>query len=66
MSTDTVEDQVHNDNEEVHYLQSQNGNLFCSTSTQESEFVDFLGDIPKDLSWCTEALGTLSRLINKN
>ncbi|KAJ3479826.1 hypothetical protein NLI96_g8785 [Meripilus lineatus] len=45
---------------EVHYLQSQNGNLFCSTSSEDSEFESFLGDIPKDLPWCTEVLGRQS------
>lgn len=49
-------------NKEVHYLQSQNGNLFRSTSTEESEFASFLEDVPKDLPWCTEALSRSLRL----
>ena len=54
---------------EVCYLQSQNGNLYSAASlngaldTDVSEFEPFAHDVPKDISWCSEALGSiLSRL----
>ena len=55
---------------EVCYLQSQNGNLHSADSlngvlddTNISEFEPLTHDVPKDISWCTEALGSiLSRL----
>lgn len=55
---------------EVCYLQSQNGNLHSADSlngvlddTNISEFEPLTRDVPKDISWCTEALGSiLSRL----
>jgi jumonji domain-containing protein 7 len=57
-------------NSEVCYLQSQNGNLHSADSlngvlddTDISEFEPLTHDVPKDISWCTEALGSiLSRL----
>jgi len=56
---------------EVCYLQSQNGNLHSTDSlkgevldnTDISELEPLTCDVPKDISWCTEALGfILSRL----
>jgi hypothetical protein len=51
---------------EVCYLQSQNGNLYSADSlngvsddTNISEFEPLIHDVPKDISWCTEALGSI-------
>lgn len=51
---------------EVYYLQSQNGNLHSADSlngalddTNISEFEPLTRDVPKDISWCTEALGSV-------
>ena len=48
---------------EVCYLQSQNGNLHSANSlngdTDISEFEPLTCDVPKDISWCTEALGSI-------
>ena len=53
---------------EVHYLQSQNGNLFSSRyfdmSGEEedpSEFEVLRDYIPSDVPWCSDALGRLVR-----
>ena len=40
---------------EVHYLQSQNGNLHSANG----EFEPLTHDVPKDISWCSEALGSI-------
>ncbi|CAL1700608.1 unnamed protein product [Somion occarium] len=48
---------------EVHYLQSQNGNLRAS-SAQISEFESLLEDVPPHLHWCTDALDTLPDAVN--
>jgi hypothetical protein len=55
---------------EVCYLQSQNGNFHSTDSlngvldnSDISEFEPLACDVPKDISWCTKALGfILSRL----
>ena len=55
---------------EVCYLQSQNGNMYTARSfevgdnakvadeAEETEFLPLRPDIPKDIDWATEALGT--------
>lgn len=40
-------------NEETLYLQSQNGNLYTG-----SEYEALREDVPREVSWCSEALGT--------
>lgn len=47
---------------DVHYLQSQNGNLFSAEyftggPNETSEFKSLRRDIPSSIPWCTEALG---------
>ena len=49
---------------EVHYLQSQNGNLFTnryfdmsSGSDDPSEFEPLREYVPSEIPWCSEALG---------
>ncbi|PPQ94017.1 hypothetical protein CVT25_009865, partial [Psilocybe cyanescens] len=58
-------------NREVHYLQSQNGNLFSSNSfdsdekdSSVSEFAPLLPDVPKEIPWCSEALGQHPDAVN--
>lgn len=46
-----------NRHSEVYYLQSQNGNVYCSDGSRVSEFEGLQSDIPEDLKWCSEALG---------
>ena len=41
----------------MHYLQSQNGNLYSSVENQSSQFEPLLEDVPKDIPWASEALG---------
>jgi hypothetical protein len=43
---------------EVVYLQSQNDNL----RQVDSEFVGIRDDVPPDIAWATEALGTRQKL----
>ncbi|KAI0003087.1 Clavaminate synthase-like protein [Russula compacta] len=56
--------------EDVYYLQSQNGNLyscgyFTSADTEvDSELVDLRGDVPAEISWCSEALGRCPDAVN--
>lgn len=48
---------------EIYYLQSQNGNIYSSRYFKEdsldspSEFEPLRPDVPKDITWCTEAFG---------
>ncbi|KAI0081802.1 Clavaminate synthase-like protein [Panus rudis PR-1116 ss-1] len=49
---------------EVRYLQSQNGNLYTSDEGQESEFHALLADVPNDLPWCSEALESPPDAVN--
>ncbi|PSR72924.1 hypothetical protein PHLCEN_2v11227 [Hermanssonia centrifuga] len=49
---------------EVVYLQSQDGNLFSSTPDVESEFSALSSDVPKDLPFITEALGSPPEAVN--
>jgi len=51
---------------EVHYLQSQNGNVYSSTpgTDEECEFAPLRKDIPKDVSWATEAFGLSPDAVN--
>lgn len=52
---------------EVYYLQSQNGNLYSADSLNsildnadiESEFEPLTYEVPKDIPWCSEALGSI-------
>jgi len=50
--------------EDVHYLQSQNGNIFSNSSGEGSEFEGLQSDLPGDLSWCTDALGSAPDAVN--
>lgn len=53
------------DSDEVHYLQSQNGNMHSSydsfasedTAPKASEFEALKCDVPADVPWCGEAFG---------
>ncbi|CAA7259788.1 unnamed protein product [Cyclocybe aegerita] len=58
-------------NGEIRYLQSQNGNLFSSESFRQpesdkrrSEFAPLLKDVPKEIGWCSEALGHVPDAVN--
>lgn len=48
---------------EVHYLQSQNGNMFTdsyfdmSGEDEPSEFEPLREHVPSEIPWCSEALG---------
>lgn len=49
-------------NTNIHYLQSQNGNLYSSQffegdPQESSEFEALRGDVPGEVRWCSEALG---------
>ena len=50
-------------NQEIHYLQSQNGNLYTSryfefgADDDPSEFKSLREDVPSEIYWCSEALG---------
>lgn len=46
-------------NSEICYLQSQNGNLFSNSGSENSEFEPLLLDIPESIPWATEALKLL-------
>lgn len=51
----------------IHYLQSQNGNLFPplgNGSENKSEFEPLARDVPNDIPWCTEALGQNPDAVN--
>ncbi|KAL4242017.1 tRNA wybutosine-synthesizing protein 4 [Abortiporus biennis] len=48
----------------VYYLQSQNGNLYSSEPSQASEFPVLRSDIPDDLPFCSEALGSPPEAVN--
>ena len=50
---------------DIYYLQSQNGNVYRSRSASPeegpvSEFDNLKQDIPEEIPWCSEALGTSS------
>ncbi|KAF8974558.1 Clavaminate synthase-like protein [Flammula alnicola] len=57
---------------EIHYLQSQNGNLFSSESFKEpgsssenqSEFETLTHDVPNEIPWCSKALGQKPDAVN--
>lgn len=55
---------------EIYYLQSQNGNIYSSRYFKEdsldspSEFEPLRPDVPKDITWCTEAFGELPDAVN--
>lgn len=46
-----------NSENDVVYLQSQDGNLYSSTPDVDSEFKGLLTDVPSQLPFCTEGLG---------
>ncbi|KAF8913904.1 cupin-like domain-containing protein [Gymnopilus junonius] len=54
------------DTGEIHYLQSQNGNLFSSGSLKDgsSEFGSLVPDVPREIPWCSEALGLQPDAVN--
>lgn len=49
---------------EVHYLQSQNGNVYSTHFFQDndadslSEFEPLRRDVPSEVQWCSEAFGS--------
>ena len=50
---------------DIHYLQSQNGNVYRNRSVYPevdlvSEFDSLKRDIPEEIPWCSEALGPLT------
>ncbi|KAI0314457.1 Clavaminate synthase-like protein [Amylostereum chailletii] len=54
---------------DVHYLQSQNGNLFSSAYFDSSEgaqpeLAPLRSDVPPEISWCSEALGRTPDAVN--
>jgi len=62
MTMDTFLDRLTDRPEnEIVYLQSQNGNLYPS---EPSEFERLLSDVPRDISWVTEALGRSPDAVN--
>ncbi|TBU39023.1 Clavaminate synthase-like protein [Dichomitus squalens] len=70
LSSDTEGHEIDNQSWEVHYLQSQNGNLFSSRyfdmSGEEdpSEFEALREYIPSDVSWCSDALDRTPDAVN--
>lgn len=48
----------------MYYLQSQNGNMYTgrhydlSSDPDRSEFEALREDVPSEIAWCSEALGT--------
>lgn len=58
--------------DEIHYLQSQNGNLFTTASFEPdsdpqqdvSEFEPLRTDVPNQVDWCSEALGRPPDAVN--
>ena len=50
---------------EVYYLQSQNGNLYTSSGGEDmsNEYEALRPDVPRDVSWATDALGMLCMLL---
>jgi len=55
---------------EIHYLQSQNGNVYSNRFFQNgpledsSEFASLRPDIPPEVSWCSEAFGRSPDAVN--
>lgn len=52
----------------IHYLQSQNGNLFTNkyfegSSEDPSEFEPLRADVLAEVPWCTEALGRSTQCV---
>ncbi|KDR83736.1 hypothetical protein GALMADRAFT_236088 [Galerina marginata CBS 339.88] len=59
------------DTGEICYLQSQNGNLFSSDSSYDpesdpssSDFEPLTSDVPRDVPWCSDALGERPDAVN--
>ena len=56
--------------EDVYYLQSQNGNLFPGShftsgdTERDCELANLRGDVPAEISWCSEALGRSPDAVN--
>ncbi|KAI0921864.1 hypothetical protein AcW2_006713 [Taiwanofungus camphoratus] len=64
LSTDCcIGDEVAGRMKEIHYLQSQNGNLYSNRyfdlgpKNDPSEFESLRSDVPSEILWCSEALG---------
>ncbi|KAJ7047368.1 Clavaminate synthase-like protein [Mycena alexandri] len=57
-----------NDDSDVYYLQSQNGNVYSSRffegTGDPSEFEALRADIPGEISWCSEAFGRPPDAVN--
>ncbi|KAJ7638816.1 cupin-like domain-containing protein [Roridomyces roridus] len=51
------------DDSNIHYLQSQNGNIYSSQS-DASEFQALRCDIPSEIKWCSGALGKSPDAVN--
>ncbi|KAF7332214.1 Jmjc domain-containing protein 7 [Mycena kentingensis (nom. inval.)] len=53
---------------DVHYLQSQNGNVYSSTyftdGSRDSEFLPLRQDIPSEIDFCSQALGKSPDAVN--
>ncbi|KAF9568896.1 Clavaminate synthase-like protein [Agrocybe pediades] len=71
MTMEQLLQSLHDPEGDVRYLQSQNGNLFSSTSFYDapdsvptSEFAPLLDDLPKEVPWCSEALGQKPDAVN--
>ncbi|KAL4262044.1 Cupin-like domain 8 [Pleurotus pulmonarius] len=65
----TIHDSKRKDEGNIHYLQSQNGNLFTNkyfggSSEDPSEFEPLRADVLAEVPWCTEALGRPPDAVN--
>ncbi|KAM5535511.1 hypothetical protein V8D89_010848 [Ganoderma adspersum] len=70
LSSDTEGAPYHEHSGEVHYLQSQNGNLFTSQyfdlsgEDDSSEFEPLRDHVPSEIPWCSEALDRMPDAVN--
>ncbi|KAI0921861.1 hypothetical protein AcW1_004276 [Taiwanofungus camphoratus] len=71
LSTDCcIGDEVAGRMKEIHYLQSQNGNLYSNRyfdlgpKNDPSEFESLRSDVPSEILWCSEALGRSPDAVN--
>ncbi|KAJ7781235.1 cupin-like domain-containing protein [Mycena metata] len=59
---------IENDDSDVYYLQSQNGNVYSSRffegTRDPSEFEALRADIPSEIPWCSEAFGRPPDAVN--
>lgn len=57
---------------EIHYLQSQNGNLYSNRyfdlgpKNDPSEFESLRSDVPSEILWCSEALGKVVNICHSD